>query len=268
MKNPYIENIFTPDDKEKIKKEKFHYGILLTNSFSSAFSFLSFGIKERIGYPMDGRSLLLTRRVPLPENWRNIPQIDFYLKILDFLGMKIEKIKPKIYLDNKEKNDVIEKFSLPEKFFIIAPGASYGSSKRWDVENFGKLSSLLKNKVVIVGSKNEKKLGDIIKKINKNVINLVGKTSLREAIIITSLSSLVICNDSGILHISSAFNIPVVAIYGPTPVEKTKPWYGKVKVIKKNVECSPCRYRKCPYDHKCMKLIKVEEVLELAKDFS
>ena len=269
-RNPYVEEILHPENGRKIKEKKFALGILLTNSFSSALLMRRLGVKERVGYPTDGRRFLLTRRVSLPQNWRRIPQIEFYLRILDSLGMKRKDTKPQLYLEKEEMEKVKENFHLPEKFVALIPGAAYGSAKRWPVENFAGLSLALTQEfflpVVILGSEEEKKLGDEITAVNRETFNLVGKTSLREMMSIISLSSLVVCNDSGALHVASALEIPVIGIYGPTPVEKTKPWYGKVRTIYRKVDCSPCEYRECPRDHRCMKSINIEDVLELVRE--
>ena len=268
-KNPYIEGILHPEDLPGIKADKFSLGILLPNSFSSAFLMFRCGVKERVGYPTDGRRFLLTRKVPLPANWRRMPQIEFYLRILDYLGMERRKTTPGLYLEEKEKEEVKNKHSLPERFSVLIPGAAYGNAKRWPAENFARLSCCMTKEcsspVVVMGSKEETPLGEKIAAVNQEVINLVGKTSLREMMAIIALSSLVVCNDSGALHIASALGIPVLGIYGPTPVEKTKPWYGKVRIIHKKVACSPCMYRECPRDHRCMESITPEEVVDAVK---
>ncbi|NOZ64323.1 MAG: lipopolysaccharide heptosyltransferase II [Caldiserica bacterium] len=267
--NPFIEGIFHPENMQEIKEEHFSLGILLPNSFSSAFLMFRCGVKERVGYPTDGRRFLLTRKAPLPANWRNMPQIEFYLRILDYLGMERRETKPGIYLEPREKEQVKSKYSLPEKFSVLIPGAAYGNAKRWPVENFARVSCCITKEcsfpVLILGSKDEKPLGEKIAATDKEVINLVGKTSVREMMAIIALSSLVVCNDSGALHIASTLGIPVVGIYGPTPVEKTKPWYGEVAIIHKKVACSPCMYRECPRDHRCMKSISPEEVVDTVK---
>lgn len=153
---------------------------------------------------------------------------------------------------------------MKKPFVAFFPGAAYGSAKRWPVERFAELAYRLQKRFgfqpYILGSRRECFLGEIIENIYPSVINLVGKTSLREAMAITAQANLAVTNDSGAFHIAIALDVPVVAIFGPTPVEKTRPFYGKISVVKKEVKCSPCKYRVCPFLHECMMEVMVDDV--------
>ena len=75
---------------------------------------------------------------------------------------------------------------------------------------------------------------------------------------------LFITGDSGPMHLSGAYNIPTVSIFGPTNHHETSQWMNnKSIIVKKNLECQPCMKRTCPLKHhNCMKLIESSEVLE------
>jgi len=262
LNNPYVDGLLILG-KERIR-ERFDLGILFTNSFSSALIFFLSGVKKRVGYATDGRRVLLTHSVPLPPNWKTMPQVDFYLGILRFLGMEGEKAGYQLYLTSEEIKRTREIFKLKKPFVVLFPGAAYGSAKRWPVERFAELAYRLHKKYgfqpYVLGSRRECFLGEIIENIYPSVINLMGKTSLREAMAITAQANLAVTNDSGAFHIAIALNVPVVAIFGPTPVEKTRPFHGKFSVVKKEVKCSPCKYRVCPFLHECMMEVMVDDV--------
>ena len=152
----------------------------------------------------------------------------------------------------------------------VNPGASYGNAKRWYPEEFAKVITALshKYKIVIFGGPSEKNIANDIESIliENNVTNyenLAGKTSISELVNIISSLDLFITGDSGPMHIAANFQIPTVAIFGPTKDHETSQWMNKSSIIvKKNLDCQPCMKRKCPLrHHNCMKLIKASEVL-------
>jgi heptosyltransferase-2 len=96
-------------------------------------------------------------------------------------------------------------------------------------------------------------------------MNLAGKTNLKEAIAAISRCSLFISNDSGLMHIAGALNIPTVAIFGSTNPVTTSPVGDRSVIIYKGASCSPCLKDTCPTDFRCMEMISVEEVCETAR---
>ena len=102
-------------------------------------------------------------------------------------------------------------------------------------------------------------INDICKDFPQRVVNLAGKTSLREFIALIQSCNALLTNDSGPMHIAAALKVPLLALFGSTSDVKTGP-YHHGKVIHKHVECSPCYKRVCPIDFRCMKRIEVDEV--------
>ena len=164
--------------------------------------------------------------------------------------------------------------SSTQKTVGINPGASYGSAKRWYPEEFAKVASELSDRydIVIFGGPGEVDIAlDIekllIKKDVKNYKNLAGKTTIPELINHISNLDLFITGDSGPMHVAAAFQVPTVAIFGPTKDDETSQWMNEKSIIvKKNLDCQPCMKRTCPLGHHdCMNLIKAVDVLDLVK---
>jgi len=164
-----------------------------------------------------------------------------------------------------------------KKLFGINPGASYGSAKRWYPEEFAKVASALSNEydIVIFGGPGEKDIAmdiekSLIEKGVNNYQNLAGETTITELINRISNLDLFITGDSGPMHVAAAFQVPTVAIFGPTKDNETSPWMNeKSFIVKKYLDCQPCMKRTCPLQHhNCMKLIKAEEVLSAVKSFN
>ena len=110
----------------------------------------------------------------------------------------------------------------------------------------------------------------MIEKGVDNYQNIAGQTSIKDLISHIASLDLFITGDSGPLHLAAAFQVPTVAIFGPTKDQETSQWRNNNSIlIKKNLECQPCMKRTCPLKHhKCMKLIKASEVLGAAKRFN
>ena len=158
-----------------------------------------------------------------------------------------------------------------KKILGINPGASYGSAKRWYPQEFAKVASELSAEydIVIFGGPSEIDIaGDIeqalIDSSVKNYKNLAGNTTITELINKISSLDLFITGDSGPMHIAATFQIPTVAIFGPTKDKETSQWMNKKSIIvKKNLNCQPCMKRTCPLQHhNCMNLVKAIDVLK------
>jgi heptosyltransferase-2 len=170
-----------------------------------------------------------------------------------------------------QKNHSINPQKNAEKIVGINPGASYGSAKRWQSQGFASVSSELANQyqIMIFGGAAEVDIAadieqGLIARGVKNYQNLAGQSTVAELITHISKLDLFITGDSGPMHIAAAFQIPTVAIFGPTKDAETSQWQNENGVIvKKNLDCQPCMRRVCPLKHHdCMRLIKSLEVLE------
>lgn len=266
-----------PVSVQTIKKLKFDIGLLLPNSFSSALLFYLAKIPQRWGYSSDGRGLLLTKWVSPKKQDGSVHQLSCYLDLISNLGLKTVAPKLSFPLSKKEKVDAKKlllslNMDLRRPLVLLHPGASYGPAKRWSVLKFSELAALLQKRkkasVIISGSNDEAQLAESIAMLmRKKPVSLAGKTSLLRLASLISNADLFITNDSGPMHLANALHVPVVAIFGPTDPALTGPYQQPSAVIKKDVPCSPCSYRECPFDHRCMENIPIEEVFQACQKF-
>ncbi len=155
---------------------------------------------------------------------------------------------------------------------VLFGTTSRGEHKIWPYYNFIKLinSMVEKYKIlpVFLGMKEEKELiNKVISGLNHNYIDLTGKTDLRIATAVISFCKLVIGNDSALIHIACALNIPVIGLYGPTNPLQVGPYGNKNVIVFKKLSCNPCGIKTSCRNYKCMKEITPEEVLEHAKKY-
>ncbi len=256
---------------EALRYGQYDLGILLTNSFSSAWWFWRGHVQNRVGFAGNLRSFMLNNAVPLPLDLETQHQITTYKTLLAPLGIEVSKTAPRLYVTAEEQSAAAALLKLHGvvvgKHVIVGinPGAAFGSAKCWLPERFRDVTqNLLKNPnvyVVYFGDPAGAPLvHDICKDLPERVIDLAGKTSLRELIALIQSCSIFLTNDSGPMHIASALNIPLLALFGSTSDVRTGPYAMVSKVIHKHVECSPCYKRECPIDFRCMKRIEVDEV--------
>ncbi len=256
----------------KIEAGKYDTGILLPNSFSSAWWFWQGKVKRRIGFAAHFRSLLLTDAIPFPKNRDSQHLVLTYKHLLKPLGIPVSDTAPRLYVTGQEieesKQLLYQRGYIKGKKLIgINPGAAYGTAKCWPPDRFRSLALKLLEEtdawIVFFGdSATSSLVKEICFGLPERVMNLAGVTNLRELACIIKDCSVLVTNDSGPMHIGAAFGTPLVALFGSTDETVTGPYGQGHGVIHKKVKCSPCFKRVCPIDFRCMTSISVEEVAE------
>ncbi len=259
----------------KLRTEKFDLGFIFPNSFSSASLLWLSGVGRRVGYKRDARSFILTDGIErLSEDGKFKPtyMADYYLELCTKVGCKIKSKQLDLFISvecEEKANSLLKKYNLEQKpFILINPGASYGTSKCWTAEGFARTADLLNEasgcSIVLVCGPGETKLTDDIEDLaKKDLINLSKEfvpLDLLKALI--KKCTLLATVDSGPRHFAVAQKKPVVTLMGPTDPRYTESEYDIGKVIREDVDCSPCHIKTCPTDHRCMTMISPEEVVQ------
>ena len=233
--------------------------------FDVALSFRKNFTTKFLLWFVDAPKKYIYRRYTKNEIHQVIRYNDFINRSLE---IESEPKKLKIYLEKPKQ-------TLATPLLGINPGATYGSAKRWYPKEFAKVAVALSSQydIVIFGGPTETDIAQDIEKALieakvTNFTNLAGKTSVEELIEGISELSLFITNDSGPMHLASAFGVPTVAIFGPTRHIETHQWMNEGEMlIRKEMDCSPCMKRVCPLKHhECMKLITATDVLKRIDD--
>jgi heptosyltransferase-2 len=196
-------------------------------------------------------------------------------KDLNITTLAIEDCPVPALLANTQRLPLLlKKFALSSEkpILILCPGAEFGPAKQWPAEHYSVTAKAIAKKhyqVWVMGSEGDTNIADTIvmqvKANNKeaDIISLCGKTSLEEAIDLMSAAHHVVSNDSGLMHIASALNKPLTALYGATSPEFTPPLSKNATIIATDVDCGPCFQRTCPEGHhKCMQTLAPTQVLD------
>ena len=219
-----------------LRAERFDRVILLPNSFDSALVPWLAGVRDRIGYARDGRSLLLTNAVRQPLAGEIPPhQRYYYLEMLRRAGLLADMPECReIRLACAEEAAAAgrEFWSARgengTRWIGVSPGAANSVAKQWPPERFAEAASRLARemgaKVVIFGSGADAESGrSIAERVALPAYNLVNQTTLRRFIDLTACCDVFLTNDSGGMHVAAALGVPTVVIFGPTDEAATGP---------------------------------------------
>ncbi len=264
--------------KEMLAPYDFDIGYILPPSFGAAAAFKLGGVKERIGYIADGRRLLLSKPLSLPTPLNSTHRSELYFNLLRrATGADLDFTRPKLFLNDEDLQrgrQVLSDFGLAsgDKYAAIAFRA-VAQSRRWGTENYTGLIKVIISrfnlKVVLIGSAEDKRVGDEIAASagTKEVINLAGKTTLRQAAAILSNARFFVGNDSGPAHLAAAVGIPLVVLSGADDPKETTPLSSHKRLLYlDHLECISCVKNKCPLKGdscmQCMRGITVEMVVD------
>lgn len=256
---------------KELQHNHYDQAIVLPNSFKSALVPFFAKIPKRTGWRGEMRYGLL-------NDVRVLDKQKYPLMIERFMALGLPKNAtlpkpypfPKLQIAKENIAALVQKFALPNlvmPILALCPGAKFGPSKRWPAEYFAAVAQYgLKQgwQVWLFGSEDEKVATNAIQQHTQNgCVDFAGGTSLAEAIDLLSLATIVVTNDSGLMHIAAALDRPLIAIYGSSSPNFTPPLSNKVKILTLGLECSPCFKRECPLGHwKCMRALKPELVIE------
>ena len=235
--------------------------VVLPRSIRATLGSRRIRARRRIGYPGVLRERLWDRVVAMPPRLQE-HQVDRYLRLLapslDILELPSGEVTTTPRLALAETPPLPD---LPGKFAVLAPGAAYGPAKRWDPARFADLGRGLEEPVVILGAGPERETcREVASAVGDGAIDLGGQTTLSQAAAILSRASVVVANDSGLMHLAAALGAPTVGLFGATDPEATGPRGEVTTVLRGNAPCSPCRHRRCPRGRICWNDLQVEAV--------
>lgn len=241
-----------------LRRRGYRQAIVLPNSWKAALVPFFADIPLRSGYVGESRYGLLN----LLYRRGDRAMREHYARLAEAPGTEPAAPLPKarLQVDAAQAAATRARYGLENGYVVLCPGAEYGPAKRWPY--FAELAARLKQPVVLLGSQNDAAAAEGI-----GGRNLVGRTTLDEAIDIIAAAELVVSNDSGLMHVAAALGRPLVALYGSSSPEKTPPEPGRSRVLWLRLECSPCYQRECPLGHfRCMRELDVDRVLAAAAE--
>lgn len=253
---------------------------ILPNSLKSSLIPWLARIPRRVGYRGEARYGLLTV-MHYDTDAVPRPMVAFYAALAssprqDFPG-RSGYPRPLMVVAEKQREGVLKHFGITtgSPIVVFAPGAEFGNAKRWPATHFAALSKMVLREqptatILLLGSPKDRPVCQEIATLASvapgapsapHLHDLAGATTLEQAIALIAAASAIVSNDSGLLHVASALNRPVLALYGPTDPNHAPPLSDVAQSIHLNLPCMPCRQRECPLGHHdCMRKLDANMV--------
>lgn len=262
---------------KSLRHKKYNQAIVLQNSFKSALIPFFAKIPLRTGWRREMRYGLL-------NDLRNLDKARYPLMIERFmaLGLPAKAMLPKEYplpalkMSPESVLTSLTKHGLSSsdlRVLALCPGAEFGAAKRWPVEYYAAVANKKLNEgwnVWLFGSAKDAEVTERIMLLTqRRCINLAGKTTLEEAVDLLSLATIIVSNDSGLMHIGAALQKPLVVPYGPTSAAFTPPLHQQARILTLALDCQPCFQRECPLKHHhCMQQLMPEKIIKAINSFA
>ncbi len=258
----------------RIRAGRFDLAVLFPNSFEAALWAALGGAANRAGFSRDGRGFLLTYRVRPTPQVLAAHHVHYYLEMLrQTIGVEGDAADYALDIHEPHRATMREWLGANRKrpasrLFVLAPAAAYGPAKEWPADHYAKLIDLIADRFggecVLIGAPAERaRCEQIAAASNRGAIVAAGAANIGEVIAMLSMADGFAGNDSGCMHLAGAIGIPTVGIFGSTSPARTAPLGPRVKVIYRQIECSPCLARTCRFGHyRCLTQVSAEEVAQ------
>ncbi|ULJ61707.1 lipopolysaccharide heptosyltransferase II [Wielerella bovis] len=258
----------------ELGKRGYDQVIVLPGSIKSAIIAVATGIEQRTGYVGESRYLLLNDIRKLDKTALPL-MVDRYTALAheNQAAFNGKSSQPHFTIQAADQAAALAKHDLQQDKPIVAfcTGAEYGSAKRWLPEHFATTAQYYAQQgyqIWLFGSQKDFEIAEQVNQLSGCLcVNLCGKTSLAEAIDLLACAELVVCNDSGLMHVAAAVGCKLVAVYGSSSPDHTPPLSDKAKIATLHLDCSPCFKRECPLGHTdCLRQLQPEKVIVLAEE--
>jgi lipopolysaccharide heptosyltransferase I len=247
-----------------LRERKFDMVIDLQGLFRSGWLAKKTGAPVRVGFA-NARELawmFYTHRVPIDTMEQHA--ISRYLKLARFIGCDDGPVEFPFATTDVDRSYARALIGDVQQYAVLMPGTNW-ATKRWPVEKFASLVAPLKQRFglesILAGGTDAAAMAKDL----PGVINLAGRTTLKQLTALLEGAALVVANDSGPMHIAAALNRPLVTPFGPTNPIRTGPFNRLNSVIRLDVFCSPCYSRHCSHQS-CLRYLRSEDVLQLAQE--
>ena len=255
-----------------LRRDHYDHAIVLPNSLKSALIPFFAGISLRTGFKGEMRFGLINDMRHLDKQALPL-MVERFAALAEYPGTPLHRPveNPRLTADKERAQVILAKLGLTPKKSVVAfcVGAEYGPAKRWPARHFAELARMLADEghdIWLLGSHKDTEIGTEIEQSSHGAArNLCGQTDLAEAIDLLAAADLAVVNDSGLMHIAAALDMPMIALFGSSSPGFTPPMSDQARIISLNLPCSPCFKRECPLGHfDCMIKLSPQRVFEEA----
>lgn len=257
-----------------LRGERYDAHLVLPPSFSAAAFAWFVRAPARAGFDGFGRRFLLTYRAVRGRRGSE-HLLDEYRRLLGLLGLDAPAAEPEVMVSPEAAARAAELLAgaglAGRPYGVIAPGATYGPTKRWPAERFARVAEALGERhglaFVLVGGPGDGATRALVREVSPGfeLVDLTGRTDLSTLAAVLARAAVVVANDSGPLHLARAVGAPAVGIFGSTEPRWTGPRGGVAVVAADRPPCAPCFRRTCEIGFVCLTRISAAEVVMAAE---
>jgi heptosyltransferase-2 len=268
----------------RLRRERFDLALLMANSFSSAFMTWRTGARRRVGYGGGGRDALLSDVVPAapeaPFHRRPEPMVEFYFRLVERVGVPRGGHRTQLAVSPADEERAAawlarHDLSGDAPLHGLHGGASFGPSKLWYPERWAAVADELHRRhggraILFCGPGEEADVRAIAAAAKSPVASAADDPiDLRTLKAVMRRLSLMVATDAGPRHMAVAFDVPCVALLGPTDPRFSNTNLQRSALVRVELPCSPCHQKTCPLAgaafHRCMRDISPAMVLAAAE---
>lgn len=251
----------------RVRAGNFDLVLDLQRLFKSGFISWWSGARQRIGFHRkDSKEFnWIFNNLHIPAYGEEIPKIEHYLKFADYLGIDRSPLEWHFNLTAGEQASIKDHLSKVTGPFAALFVGTRWESKQWFPSQMSECADQLQGDyglgVVLLGSKDDQPLAQEVVALSRSkVVDLAGRTTLREAIGIIQNARIAVGPDTGLMHIAAALRTPVISLWGATSPRRTGPYgYGEL-VLQGKAPCVPCQRRTCSIGRVCLQSITAEQI--------
>ncbi len=261
-----------------LRRRRFDLVVDLQGLFRSGFFAWASRAKTRIGPAQSRECAWIFYNHPFTVDDPNAHAVDRYWAVAEILGFEHEPKRFRLPIGEEDRSKVTDLLKAggiepAAGYAVVFPGARW-ETKVWPADRFAAVVDRLGEEfglaTVVAGSPDEQAACRAVIKHSKSdlpLLDVCGRTTLREASALIEGARLAVTNDSGPMHMADAVGTPLIAVFGPTNPNRTGPYHQRDGVVSVDLDCNPCYRRKldrCPRDHACLLDITVDRVMERA----
>lgn len=269
---------------KSVRRKKPDVFLVFRTDLQARLTGFASGARHRIGHVTGLHSPLLTRNVRLPEELRRFHQVYLHLQLLHESGLspvnylREPQFRPDLRVPLTESlvqtaREALAKLGVDPRNPLIGlfAGSAGSSAGRWLPERYAAVLRKLRHRipfnVILFGARGDRPIADLVIQEcdGANLYNACGTLGLVETAALIAACRLFIGTDSGMMHLAAAFDVPQVALFGPTDPVIGGPFSTRAVSLRKNI-CGPCFTTVCPIDRRCMKAVTMEEVVKRARE--
>jgi lipopolysaccharide heptosyltransferase I len=251
----------------KIRSKKFDLVLDLQRHLKSGIISWWSGAPERVGFHRgDAKELnWIFNNRHINRFGDDIPKLDHYLKFAEYLGLPPMPAHWRFVFSAEERASVERHLGETGSAFAVLFVGTRWQSKQWFPEQIARCAELLSKDyridVVLLGGSEDQNLAwDALRETSLPLTNLVGRTSLREAMAIIERARVAVGPDTGLMHIAAALGTPVISLWGATNPARTGPYGFMDLVIQGKAPCVPCNRKRCGIGRVCMQSITLDQI--------